>query len=276
MSQLVEQTGELFRFTLDLGEPSAARAPASRPWLADWLAGTEDLVEAEQVAAEGVEQPLEGGRGGLLQTALVTADRPGRDPGGQRQLLPSVPSTSTKGAQGGTQKSERSHDVIVYQSLEPPPSRHGAREVRVRARNPRDPETARVLRRLADLVEDSDLRRYEIEDRAGFNKGYLSQLLWGNVELKVWHVHALLGALGRNPAEFFGALFPMPRPPMSAATATGLRVNADVVCIYSLGIEAVESLRARLDVCEQGLRRLLADGLLEHRKDGEQRSGGEP
>jgi hypothetical protein len=139
-----------------------------------------------------------------------------------------------------------------------------------------DQEAARVLRRLADLVEDSDLRRYEIERRAGFNKGYLSQLLWGHVDLKVWHVHALLGALGRSPGEFFTGLYPVKRPPMSAATAAGLRVNADVVCIYCLGIEAIESLRARLEVCEQGLRQLLADGLLERREANERREEGEP
>lgn len=124
-------------------------------------------------------------------------------------------------------------------------------------------EAARVLRRLADLVEDSDLRRREIEHRAGFNKGYLSQLLWGNVELKVWHVLALLDALGKSPAEFFALLYPLRKPPISPAAAAGLRVNADVVCIYSLGIESIEMLRARLGACEQGLRRLLAESPLE-------------
>lgn len=121
------------------------------------------------------------------------------------------------------------------------------------------PETARVLRRLADLVEDSDLRWREIETRAGFSRGYLSRLLSGRAELKVWHVSALLSALGlEKPPEFFAALYPRRHPAALPVTAAGLRVNADVVCIYSLGIEAIEQLRARLAVCERALYRWLA------------------
>lgn len=127
-------------------------------------------------------------------------------------------------------------------------------------------EAARVRRHLRDVVEDSDLGRREIEDRAGFGRGYLSRLLWGNIELKYWHVIAVLEVTGENPAEFFAMLYPRQHSrerPISPEIAAGLRLNADVVDVYVMGIHSANVLRQRIDRCERELRRLIDEGLLD-------------
>ena len=119
--------------------------------------------------------------------------------------------------------------------------------------------TGRVLRALRDAVADSDLSYATIETRAGFERGYLSQLLTGRIELKVHHVFAVLEAIGRRRGAFFAAIFPLELRPseLGPTLARALRVGTDVVRIYSAGIEAVEGMRPRLRRCEEALTRLL-------------------
>lgn len=118
---------------------------------------------------------------------------------------------------------------------------------------------ARVLRALRDAVEDSDLAYAAIETRAGFERGYLSQLLTGHIELKVHHVFGVLRAIGRRRGAFFAALFPVEASAVrsSPVFTQALRGGFDVVRVYSAGIDAVEDMRPRLLRCERALERLL-------------------
>lgn len=118
---------------------------------------------------------------------------------------------------------------------------------------------AQVLRALRDAVEDSDLAHAVIEKRAGFARGYLSQLLTGHIELKVHHVFVVLRAIGRRRGAFFAAIFPIEATFVrsSPVFTQALRGGLDVVRIYSAGIEAVEGMRPRLRRCERALETLL-------------------
>lgn len=118
---------------------------------------------------------------------------------------------------------------------------------------------ARVLRALRDAVEDSDLAYAVIEARAGFHRGYLSQLLTGHIELKVRHVFGVLAAIGRRRGAFFAAIFPVEATFVrsSPVFTQALRGGLDVVRVYSAGIDAVEGMRPRLQRCERAIERLL-------------------
>lgn len=118
---------------------------------------------------------------------------------------------------------------------------------------------SRVLRALRDAVEDSDLAYAAIEKRAGFARGYLSQLLTGHIELKVHHVFDVLRAIGRRRGAFFAAIFPIEATFVrsSPVFTQALRGGFDVVRIYSAGIEAVEGMQPRLRRCERALETLL-------------------
>jgi len=124
-------------------------------------------------------------------------------------------------------------------------------------------ETRRALAYLRDLVEDSDIPRSEIERRLGFSRGYLAQLLTGNMDLKLWQLIAILDTVGKTPAKFFAELFPR-RPPGQLSgrrrpvTVAGLTVTRDVVLVYGFGLDAIRDLRRRLERCERALAKLQA------------------
>lgn len=127
-------------------------------------------------------------------------------------------------------------------------------------------ENARTLRALRDLVEDSDLGHATIEERAGFRRGYLTQVLGGHIQLKLWQVLAVLAALGSPAHRFFAELYPRrpatapagrpraARPPAGAPTAApALPLTRDVLRIYGFGLESLAALRRRLEACEAEL-----------------------
>lgn len=129
-------------------------------------------------------------------------------------------------------------------------------------------ETHRALAYLRDLVEDSDIPRSEIERRLAFSKGYLSQLLTGSIDLKLWQLVAILDTIGKTPTKFFSELFPRRRPAQSpirrnSRTAAGLTVTRDVVLVYGFGIDAIRDLGRRLDRCEKALTKLHRCGVLD-------------
>lgn len=128
-------------------------------------------------------------------------------------------------------------------------------------------ETRRALAYLRDLIEDADLRQRQLEDRLGFSRGYVSQLLNGHIELKLRHLAVLLEALDLTPAQYFGALFPrqrrrVRRPGVPDARA-GLKLNDDVMGIYALGIDEARDLRRRLRRCEEALEKLARSGAVD-------------
>jgi len=125
-------------------------------------------------------------------------------------------------------------------------------------------EARRALRHLQDLIEDSDVPRREIETRSGFTRGYLAQLLCGNIDLKLSHLAQILAALGKTPARFFGGLYPV-HPPRRRGprNPAQLVVTRDVANVYGYGVESVRELRLRLAHCEEALWELKASGVLE-------------
>jgi hypothetical protein len=68
-------------------------------------------------------------------------------------------------------------------------------------------DVRRVLKALADAIEDRDLNLRAVERRAGWADGYLSQVLNQRVKLRVEHVLAVLAALGVPPGRFFATLY---------------------------------------------------------------------
>lgn len=118
-------------------------------------------------------------------------------------------------------------------------------------------ETRRALARLRDLIEDADLRQRQVEDRAGFSRGYLSQLLNGHIEIKLRHLEVLFEVLDLSPGQYFGALFPpRGRRVRRPAGRPDLKVSQDVIRIYGFGIEEARDLRRRLQRCEEALEKL--------------------
>ncbi len=127
-----------------------------------------------------------------------------------------------------------------------------------RTREVIDLEARRIRRRLRDLVEDSDVPRWRVDQRLGHSKGYLSQLLAGTIDLKYRHLIAVLDAIGCTPQRFFQEVFPRlrdrrRRPRRYPRIEALLSTDPGVVGVYSLGIEAVQELRSRLEHCERVL-----------------------
>ncbi len=76
----------------------------------------------------------------------------------------------------------------------------------------RDEAVNRVRRELRRLVRESDRTQRYIEERNGFTRGYLSQVLQGHMTLTVRHVLGILEALEMPPPTFFERLFGHPEP----------------------------------------------------------------
>ena len=144
-------------------------------------------------------------------------------------------------------------------------------------------DSERVRRHLGDLVEDSDLPHATIERDGGLSRGYLSQILHDRIELKLWHVLAVLRGVGVAPERFFAAAYPRRRRrPSSAAGAVAARgpllaspdadleLTRDRLALLVFGIAELEALDRRLRACERALcevvqrpavgRRLAGDG----------------
>ncbi len=67
-------------------------------------------------------------------------------------------------------------------------------------------EAARALERLRHLVRASGRTQRSIEVENGFQRGYLSQVLKGNITLTVRHLLGILGSLDVKASSFFGRL----------------------------------------------------------------------
>lgn len=65
------------------------------------------------------------------------------------------------------------------------------------------------------LVRQSDLTQRAIEERNGFTRGYLSQVLKGHVTLTARHVLGILFALDVDPGAFFAELYDPDEMPIS-------------------------------------------------------------
>lgn len=119
-------------------------------------------------------------------------------------------------------------------------------------------QTRRALRRLQDLIEDSDVPRRQIEVQSGFTRGYLAQLLCGHIDLKLSHLERILEAVGEEPGRFFVSLYPSHPPPRRRPRRRSRRVlTREVADIYGCGLDSLRELRSRLARCEETLGELL-------------------
>lgn len=72
---------------------------------------------------------------------------------------------------------------------------------------PGEKESARVSTALKEAVRRAGFSLQAVDQKAGWSVGYLSQLLRGNVDLKVWQLFTVLGVIGKPPAEFFAEIY---------------------------------------------------------------------
>lgn len=128
--------------------------------------------------------------------------------------------------------------------------------------------TGPALEEIRRLIRRSPYSQREVEARAGFSKGYISQLFARNLDLKVWHVLAILDALELNPGEFFFKVYPATRYRalesfQRASKPLSPEMDELLGRLYKHGIESLDELRGRLDRCEQAVSRLEEMGYLD-------------
>ena len=134
-------------------------------------------------------------------------------------------------------------------------------------------ETRPALEEIRRLVQAAGISQRKVEKRAGFSKGYLSQLLVRNLDLKMWHVLAILDALEHNPAEFFSQLYPGTRfPALERFQSTSKPLSEEMSellgRLYKHGVASLTELRDRLARCERAVSKLEDMGLLDEPRVG--------
>lgn len=68
-------------------------------------------------------------------------------------------------------------------------------------------EVERVSEALRDAIRRKKTSLRQVEQVLGQGRGYLSQLLGGNVDIKLKHVFGILAVLGVDADEFFGNVY---------------------------------------------------------------------
>lgn len=136
--------------------------------------------------------------------------------------------------------------------------------------------TQPVAAEIRRMLDDSGLSQRVVERRSGFSPGYLSQLLSGRRDLKLWHVLAILGALERPPGELFGRVYPERRFPaleQFRKTSRPLSEETDELLerLYGSGVESLNDLRRRLARCERAVAELEGLGLVGGERPGRRR-----
>lgn len=133
-------------------------------------------------------------------------------------------------------------------------SKQGSNEIRL------------IVQELRRIIKRSEHSQREVEELAGFSKGYLSQLLAGNLDLKIWHVLSILKAFEISPADFFERIYPSKArlAPMEEFAAGSAPLADDLdqafATLQRVGVESLSDLRRRLEHCEKALARLEAQG----------------
>lgn len=113
-------------------------------------------------------------------------------------------------------------------------------------------DVVRVRTRLREIVRLSSVSQRQIEERLGWSRGYLSQVLQGHITLSIAHVLAILKTLGSEPSQFFHSLF-------GGATES----------------TALGEIRERLARYDEAFAQLRAKGLLEGNETGGRIEAGE-
>lgn len=122
-------------------------------------------------------------------------------------------------------------------------------------------EAHRILEEIRRLIRKSGLSQRKVEQLAGFSKGYLSQLLARNLELKYWHVIAILEVLEIYPARFFTLVYPPVRHSAlerfrDSSQPTSEELATELSRLYGSGIQSMRQLRQRMESCEKAISQL--------------------
>lgn len=133
-------------------------------------------------------------------------------------------------------------------------------------------ESRRATAALRRQIERSPLSQRRLEEKIGFSRGYLSRLLAGRLDLKVWHLMAILDALTVAPGRFFAQLYPRPdrralETLRKQARNQGLKGRRALDRLGStgvgdLGLDSMANLNRRLERCEQILAQLESLGIV--------------
>ncbi len=126
--------------------------------------------------------------------------------------------------------------------------------------------TERALEELRRLIHLSGTSQRKLEKLVGFSKGYLSQLLARNLDLKVWHVLALLDALDQAPGEFFARVYPWRRRlALESFRRSSLPLSEEtdelLGRLYRHGVDSLDELHDRVERCEQMLAKMTSSHL---------------
>ena len=113
------------------------------------------------------------------------------------------------------------------------------------------PQMDPLIQELRARIRASGLRYADIEERAGFSKKYLSQLINGHVDLKVFQLFKILDAIHASPDEFFTAVA---RRYRKSPTTPEEQVAAVT--------------RKLLPAVDEMIRQALADGLADEEENG--------
>ena len=103
------------------------------------------------------------------------------------------------------------------------------------------------------MIRRSDLSQRQVERKAGFSKGYLSQLLAQNLDLKVWHLLAILDVFAIPPAVFFERVFPTEETPLSLrrlareSEPVDGDTQSELEDLYQVDLEVLARLRRQLE-----------------------------
>lgn len=143
------------------------------------------------------------------------------------------------------------------------------------SKKPWTTETRSILDELRRLIRLSDFSQRQVEMQAGFSKGYLSQLLGQNLDLKVHHVLSILNVLDIEPSEFFTRIFKKGATSGKPASLSHFAHQSDGLSedlerwlgrIYRDKTQAIEQIRQRLDRCEDAVSQLEERGIVRFEK----------
>lgn len=136
------------------------------------------------------------------------------------------------------------------------------------SRKDRKHEVAPIVEEIRTMIRRSELSQRRVEELAGFSKGYLSQLLAQNLDLKMWHVLTILGVFDMSPAEFFEGVFPRARSGgalesfVDGSQPLAGDIEMSIHQLYRLGVESLTEMRMRLQRCEKAINQLEARGIV--------------
>ncbi len=139
-----------------------------------------------------------------------------------------------------------------------------------------------LLEEIRVLVEASEFSQRRVEEQAGLSCGYLSRLLSGSRELKIWQMLAVLGVLDCHPVDFFERTTPLLNSASAQPRFLDFRSPDETSCTLAVctgeqhrrdreidqatkrlrrrGIESLGALRLRLARCEQAVAELEGSG----------------